>query len=70
MFDIAPTSEKSLTYEEAVIYCAFCRHNGYSDWRMPTKQEYEKISKLYGWMVIYWDDVIDILLRVTPVRDI
>lgn len=53
--EIAPHSEKPMTYNEAVLYCAFCRHNGHSDWRLPTRDEYE--SDLYigfaGW---YLDD--------------
>jgi hypothetical protein len=40
MIELAPTSENEMTYEEAVLYCAFCRHNGYNDWRLPTKDEY------------------------------
>jgi len=46
-----------MTYEEAVLYCQFCRYNGYSDWRLPTRDEY--LNNLYknglsnGW---YFDN--------------
>lgn len=40
MFEQAPVADKELTYEEALMYCHFCNHNGYTDWRMPTKDEF------------------------------
>lgn len=36
----APRSPNKMTYEEAVIYCKFCDHNGHNDWRMPDRSEY------------------------------
>jgi hypothetical protein len=39
MIESAPISAKSMTYAEALLYCQFCDHNGYTDWRMPTVEE-------------------------------
>lgn len=46
---IAPVSHKSLTLDEAKLYCMFCTHNGYTDWRLPTCEEYAAVTKLVGW---------------------
>jgi hypothetical protein len=41
-------SKNLLTYDEALIYCQFFEHNGFRDWRMPTKQECLR-KNLTGW---------------------
>lgn len=38
VLEFAPPSPP-LTYNNALLYCAFCRHQGYTDWRMPTPIE-------------------------------
>lgn len=61
---VAPRSTSFFTYDEAVLYCTFCRHNGYTDWRLPTKKEREHLG-LWGWHV---DRNFPTTLTVTPVR--
>ena len=55
-----------MSYEEAVLYCTFCRHNGHSDWRMPTRDEYSEMG-ISGW---YLDDHDLDEWPALPVRDI
>lgn len=72
MFVLAPTSSNNMSYEEAMLYCTFCDYGGYTDWRMPTREEYLVMKSrgvTLGWYVnrttrLYpgWD--------VTPVRTI
>lgn len=52
MFEQAPAAINELTYEEALMYCHFCNHNGYIDWRMPTKDEFIIMSADGIWC---WD---------------
>lgn len=40
---IGPVIQTRMTYDEAVMYCLFCDHNGYRDWRLPTWDEYCQI---------------------------
>ena len=47
--EVGPVSSKFLTYEEAVLYCTFCEHGGYTDWRLPTWAEYCYLPSLIGW---------------------
>ena len=70
MIEVAPRSGIIMTYEEAILYCVFCDHNGYSDWRMPTFDEYfsEGLrNSRVGW---YIDRTRDskVLRKVCPVR--
>lgn len=64
----APTSEKEMTYEEALLYCTFCNHNGNTDWRLPTRDECEYLAIYTMWYLndpsSYWEDY------VMPVRDV
>jgi hypothetical protein len=66
MLEYAPRSEKFMTYNEALLYCQFCNHNDYKDWRIMTRNEW--LPGL-GW---YYDHGIKLISRnyVTPVRDI
>lgn len=66
MIEFAPISEYDMTYEEAVIYCRFCDHNGYKDWRMPTYEELKQHDMLYCW---YLNDFDSESFEVIPVRD-
>jgi hypothetical protein len=36
----APMLKRWLSYDDAVLYCQFCNHDGYTDWRMPTHSEW------------------------------
>ena len=37
------------TFDEAWLYCACLYSNGFSDWRIPTTDEYITDSKVLGW---------------------
>lgn len=66
--ETAPLS-KSMTYEEAILYCQFLEYNGHKDWRMPTKAEEYNVSNRSGW---YLGDVFsqfNFTYPVAPVRD-
>ena len=71
MLEFAPLSENRMTYNEAMLYCAFCTHNGYSDWRMITHEEWyilPNTHRLATWLV---DDLLregNDLYPVVPVR--
>jgi hypothetical protein len=41
---VAPKTDNKMSYEEALLYCQFCNHNGYTDWRLPTLDEYLSIG--------------------------
>lgn len=58
MIEYAPSNNELITYEEAILYCSFCNHGGYNDWRMPTFDEWiehrvgvSSNDKLYRWYV-------------------
>lgn len=69
MIEIAPTSAKPMTYNEAILYCVFCRYGGYNDWRLPTIKEYHEGNNI--WRSWYQNEVLEgSLYNVTPVRDI
>lgn len=70
MIELAPTSSNNMTYEEALLYCSFCDHNGNTDWRMPTRDEYDVDTTIYGWTVSENDLMGPIKMWVTPVRDV
>ena len=67
MITKAPITDIDLLYEDALLYCAFCRHNGHSDWRMPTHSEYLN-DDISGWYVDRPNGGRS--MAVTPVRDI
>jgi hypothetical protein len=69
------------SYEEAVLYCTFLIHNGYSDWRLPTIHELYKLKKDATAIPHHWtSDLVSEYWgylprsveyrRVLPVRDI
>ena len=65
---LAPTSEYKMTYQEAVMYCAFCTHDDYNDWRIPVKSDFNSLNdKPIGW---YMEINSTYKWRVTPVRDV
>jgi hypothetical protein len=68
MIEIAPRSEALMTYDEAVFYCKFLKHDGHIDWRMPTFHEYTQHDIINGWC----EDRVegDHMWWVYPVRDI
>lgn len=71
MIQAAPPTNDDMTYEEAIVYCQFCAHNGYTDWRLPTFAE----CKEYGLGYDHWWQVDmkfrpGLLAPVNPVRDI
>lgn len=52
MIELAPVSKKPMSYDEALLYCQFCDHGSYTDWRMPTVTEYIFTGKnILGWYV-------------------
>jgi hypothetical protein len=73
MIMTAPTSNKRLSYDEALLYCQFCNYKGYTDWCMPTDNEYRMImndgERLIGWTRNDDGYFNDIMIRyVTPIR--
>jgi hypothetical protein len=73
MLEFAPESESLMTYEEALLYCQFCNHNGHMDWKMPTAIEYFSTPIEAGWFLTANEipAMMDINIRmVTPVRDV
>jgi hypothetical protein len=52
MLEYAPIL-KNMTYEEALLYCQFCDHKGYNDWRLPTFDEC-RVYKLYDRFGSMW----------------
>ncbi len=69
MIERAPISENKMTFEEAILYCQFCNHNGYTDWRMPTADEWicDVDIPFSSW---YISDPDVYASCVVPVRDI
>lgn len=73
----APPSTSAITYDEAVLYCKFCNHGGYIDWRLPVYYEWQLIGKQvtnihhYPWFAgydAYYSS--DSVYFAVPVRDI
>lgn len=67
MIELAPRTEYEMTYENALLYCQFFEYNGYSDWRLPTKEEWNQYKFSWSW---YLDRNSDFMWYVTPVMDI
>lgn len=69
MIEYADKSKRVMTYDEALLYCAFCNHGGIIGWRLPTEEEYRVTTKITGW---YKDRLPEAFpyFSVTPVRDI
>lgn len=71
MIELAPRTENEMTYDDAILYCTFCTHNGYNDWRLPTRDEYQDNNGLImSWYInrIITHDIC--MWCATPVRDI
>ena len=69
MIERAPEEyHKTLTYEEAVLYCFLLNIDGKTGWRLPTLREIFT-QGLYGW---YSGDDCNRISRgkVMPVRDL
>lgn len=66
MIELAPQSEVGMSYEEAVLYCAFLEYNGHKDWRLPADSEGVQYN-LYSW---YLNDIASGMWCVVPVRDV
>jgi|694.fasta_scaffold00172_78 hypothetical protein len=72
MLALAPISEKEMTYSEAILYCTFCQHDDYTDWRLPTKDEYFAEDEIVTgcWNTGWYNDAMTGRRIVCPVRDI
>ena len=64
--ELAPYSP-DLTYDEAVLYCLFCNHDGHNDWRMPTREERDTCDSIRFWIV---DDEWRTNTTLWPVRPV
>lgn len=68
MIQVAPTVKIWMSYEEAVLYCSFCNHDGYSDWRLPTLEQAHSANIVTNsW---YQESVSKLTWYVTPVREL
>ena len=54
-----------MTYDEAVLYCQFLDYDGYTNWRLPTRTEWN-----HDWWFWFQDRDETRTLYVRPVRDI
>lgn len=84
MIEYAPSSSSFITYDEALLYCTFCKYNGHTDWRMPTFDEWieHRVGvnpkvKLYRWYVgrdqgvtTFNNSLLPHKWYVVPVRDV
>lgn len=75
MIELAPTSDKPMTYDEALMYCMFLEHSGKKGWRLPTVDEWlsEVHIDVFVWRSHDESDVgvlIDTMMYVTPVRTV
>jgi|694.fasta_scaffold00172_77 hypothetical protein len=70
--EVAPGPRRMLRYNDAVLYCAFCRHGDHNDWRLPTSAELLEHVSTRGWSENdrAYSGLQYILDHVTPVRDI
>ena len=69
VISFAPKSERTMSYDDALLYCLFCRHNGHSDWRLPTYDEWHDINEI-PWRVWYEIRLESGYWFLLPVRDI
>lgn len=47
---------KRLYYEDAVLNCKYCRYGGFTDWRLPTKEEILMLLNYIPWQKTFWAD--------------
>lgn len=69
MIVIAPLTENTMSYDEALLYCAFLDYNGHRDWRLPTRDEYDSNVSIWGWYAGRSSEWA-VSYKVCPVRDI
>ena len=69
MIELASLTENKMTYDEAILYCQFCNHNGHRDWRLPTRDEYGNNDKIWGWFAGR-SSAWTVSQKVCPVRDV
>jgi hypothetical protein len=70
MIALAPRSKNiKMTYDEAVLYCKFLDYDGHIDWRLPTWDEYQTNSGIFGWFLDR-KQLSRARWGVTPVRDV
>lgn len=67
--EIGPRPNDELSFDEAWLYCACLFHNGCSDWRFPTDDEYMNNS-IIDYDSFSQGDILDERNYITPVRDI
>lgn len=72
MIELAPILENEMTYNEAILYCQFLEYKGYSDWRLPTKDEYFAEDEIVTgcWNTGWYNDAMIGSRTVCPVRDV
>jgi hypothetical protein len=68
--EFAPKSSIFMRYDEAILYCQFLDYRGYKDWRLPTHDEYNRITTLSGWCQDGPTAKKSATMLVSPVRDI
>ena len=69
MLALAPISEKEMTYSEAILYCTFCQHDDYTDWRLPDRAEWLDVIGITGWYDGRGSEWVS-KWKVCPVRDV
>ncbi len=71
MIEFATSTKHEMMYNEAVLYCTFCNHKGYNDWRLPTQNEWSNHEDIpYGVWYENETNLGDSQYCVLPVRDI
>lgn len=70
MLEFAPRSAQLMAYGDALLYCTFCNHGGYNDWRMATKLEWIAYHINWGWYIDRPPLHPTTHLSVTPVRNV
>lgn len=70
--EMAPVSGFLMTYDEAVMYCFLCTHNGHKDWRIPDWHEYTdyQSEEFAVWDTSEANAPLYLIREVMPVRTI
>jgi hypothetical protein len=68
MIERGPRTQARMTYDEALVYCAFLEHNGCRGWRLPRQEEIDG-HELFCWH-LNDDSDHSRAWAVIPVRDI
>jgi hypothetical protein len=69
MIELAPITQNKMTYEEAILYCQFCNHDGYTDWRLPTFFESNLLHRCWYYPYSGLREIVE-LRQVIPLRDV